>query len=278
MAPRGGVANLQQQLACTPTVLLFDNIVPSGSYTPVPAGYGGLQYANLDVFDARDFPGTGIATGDVSPSFTIGNADGLPFAISVTSGTFDLQSLYATLYDGNPGPQITVVARANTGAQKSINLVSATGGAGPVLVQFGPDFQGVTTVTFTISAEYTVVLDNLAVAVPSLSSTVCGGGDPWFNSFTGMRFPFDGVPGQSFNLVSEQSHQVNALFVAEANPRHSALHGVSTGTWMQKVRLGYFLHHMRVCPCSASPRFQITLVCTCVRLPWRQSGMHLTER
>ena len=65
---------------------------------------------------------------------------------------------------------------------------------------------------------------------------ISGGGDPWFTSFDGVRFPFHGVPGQVFNLVSEECHLINALFVAEANPKHSAMHGVSTGTWMAQVR------------------------------------------
>lgn len=82
VAPRAGTMHLQTQLACSSTVLMFDNIVASGSFTPVPAGYGGLQYTqNLLLFDAREFSGTGAGTGDVSPYFTIGNGDGQVFAL-----------------------------------------------------------------------------------------------------------------------------------------------------------------------------------------------------
>jgi hypothetical protein len=70
-----------------------------------------------------------------------------------------------------------------------------------------------------------------------LSSLLHAGGDPLFTSFNGIRYPFHGVPGQIFNIVSENYHQMNALFTAETNPRISALHGLSTGTWMTEVRV-----------------------------------------
>ena len=66
---------------------------------------------------------------------------------------------------------------------------------------------------------------------------MCAGGDPWFTSFDGIRYPFHGVPGQIFNIISEEHHQMNALFTAETNPKISALHGLSTGTWMTEVQL-----------------------------------------
>lgn len=142
--------------------------------------------------------------------------------------------------------------------------------ANPILATFPASFQALTSVHFT--SDRNVVLDDITLNLNCVPVTT-GGGDPWFTSFDGMRFPFDGVPGKAFNLVSERSHQLNVLFVAEANPRHSALHGVSTGTWMQKVR----------------PRFPWPLYTTWgsnivvphshtfARLPWPQFGIALTD-
>lgn len=41
-----------------------------------------------------------------------------------------------------------------------------------------------------------------------------GKGDPQFHGLDGRTFYFDGVPGKIFNIITEQDHQLNALFSA----------------------------------------------------------------
>src|SRR5271169_6549433 len=83
------------------TLLTFDNL-PAGNplsinFPQVPDGYGGLNWNNFAVADGLDFsPDTGYYTGVVSPNNVIFNEFGNPASVSISSGLFDLDSVYLT--------------------------------------------------------------------------------------------------------------------------------------------------------------------------------------
>ena len=232
-------ANLQAATrACQApaTVINFDDLPATGtSGALLPASYentAGLQLTGFGYINGASFPNSGYVNGVTSVPNDGFSLFGTVATITSTAGVFDLVSiqLTAAFTTGN-----TVLITGFIGATVVATTTFTLSEANPILATFPASFQALTSVTFTSGNLEQVVLDDITLNQNCVPVTT-GGGDPWFTSFDGMRFPFDGVPGKAFNLVSEQSHQLNVLFVAEANPRHSALHGVSTGTWMQKVR------------------------------------------
>ena len=55
-------------------------------------------------------------------------------------------------------------------------------------------------------------------------------GDPHFKGFDGRPFDFQGHAGNSYNLISEQEHQLNAKFVSEPE---------SARTWLGELVLKF---------------------------------------
>lgn len=94
----GGLSAAKAQL------LTFDSL--PGNQTPVPAGYGGLNWNNFDYLDSSTMIASGYVNGTVSPSRVAYNAFGTQASVTSAS-TFDLTSLYLTAA-WNDGLSVTI--------------------------------------------------------------------------------------------------------------------------------------------------------------------------
>jgi hypothetical protein len=163
------------------TLLTFDDL-PSGTpsnpdFAVVPNGYGGLNWDNFGVLDGLAAePSYGYYTGVVSPNNVAFNLYGSPASISVSSGSFDLESAYLTsALNSVPTKQIQV--QGFVGGTLVYNNIYTVNNQGPTLINF--DYVGIQSVTF-ISGNQEFAMDNLTVSVPEPETlgfwTVCAAG------------------------------------------------------------------------------------------------------
>jgi hypothetical protein len=173
------------------TLLTFDDL-PSGTpsnpdFAVIPNGYGGLNWDNFGVLDGLAAePSYGYYTGVVSPNNVAFNLDGFPASISVSSGSFDLESAYLTsALNSVPIKQFQVQGFA--GGAVVYNNIYTVNNQGPTLINF--DYVGIQSVTFT-SGNQEIAMDNLTVSVPESDTlgfwTVCAAG---FALKFGLRRP-----------------------------------------------------------------------------------------
>lgn len=120
------------------TLLTFDEL---SSYSPIPNGYGGLNWANMYVLDKDYHPGSGYANGTVSGNNVAFNAYG---EMASTSGsTFDFNSAYLTAAWNN-GLSITIAGYLDGVEKYQQTVVVDT--TSPTLFVF--NYYGVDQVTF----------------------------------------------------------------------------------------------------------------------------------
>ncbi|HWY32427.1 MAG TPA: hypothetical protein VNX46_16815 [Candidatus Acidoferrum sp.] len=163
------------------TLLTFDHLstgaVPGLDHTVVPNGYGGLSWDNFGALDGLAAGHSyGYYTGVVSPNNVAFNMYGDSASISVSSGSFDLESAYLTsALNSVPIQQIQV--QGFVGGTVVYNNICTVNNYGPTLINF--DYVGIQSVTFT-SGSQQFAMDNLAVSVPEPDTlgfwTVCAAG------------------------------------------------------------------------------------------------------
>ncbi len=138
--------------------LTFDDLSPGEFSSPIPNGYGSLQWNNFGVFNGSIRPVTeGYRTGNVSPPNVAFNDFGDPASISIT-GTFTLNSAHLTSAGVNQGVRV----QGFVGTKLAYDNSYAVTPAGPVLANF--NYVGVSRVTFTASAGSQFVMDNLVIS------------------------------------------------------------------------------------------------------------------
>jgi hypothetical protein len=128
------------------TLIDFDSGVPN--FSPVPNGYGGLNWSNFYGLDTSVYEPSGYVNGVVSSNFVVYNAWGNPASFS-NSSTFTFNSAYLTAA-WNDGLQITV--QGFVGGLGGTQLDSTTltvNTSGPTLETF--NWSGIDTVLFTSS-------------------------------------------------------------------------------------------------------------------------------
>jgi len=87
----GGFAN------AAPVTLNFDDLPAPGNASPVPNGYGGMNWYNMEYMQHDSQPGTGYDKGMFSPESVASNGWGLPALVSsADGGEFDFLSAYLT--------------------------------------------------------------------------------------------------------------------------------------------------------------------------------------
>ena len=74
-------------------VLTFEGLA---DVSPIPNGYGGLNWDNFSVLDAAVYPNSGYAHGTVSASMVAFNSFANPASVSAPSGTFTFHGAYLT--------------------------------------------------------------------------------------------------------------------------------------------------------------------------------------
>ncbi len=122
----------------------------------VPTGYGGnagISFgspSSAGAFVAADAsPGSPYAKAAVSGDTVAINRGGEPVTVAASTGTFDLNSLYATGLATNP-VELTITGHRDgspvPGARQTVTLQP---GADPQLLEFGAAFAGVDKVVFT---------------------------------------------------------------------------------------------------------------------------------
>ncbi len=192
------VALTIQPAAVPATTLTFDNL-PSASESPIPNGYGGLDWSNFDYLDSStDIPISGYSHGTVSAPNVAFNAFGEPASVSGTTFNFigaDLTGAWnnglAITVDGYDQnvlvDQETVVVNTNT----------------PTWFEF--DFNGITDLVFSssggVSAGYDgsgtqFALDNFtysALADPNI--TIAAGGSYQIGTSSADTVLFSGSAG-----------------------------------------------------------------------------------
>jgi hypothetical protein len=172
-------------------LLTFDDLPPGAfpapGFTAVPNGYGGLNWDNFGVLDGLELdPGYGYNAGVVSPNNVAFNLYGDSASISVSSGSFDLESAYLTsALNSVPIQQIQV--QGFIGGTVVYNNIYTVNNQGPTLINF--DYVGIQSVTLT-SGSQQFAMDNLTVSVPEPDTlgfwTVCAAG---FALKFGLRRP-----------------------------------------------------------------------------------------
>jgi hypothetical protein len=153
-------------------VIHFDDL-PGTTLSPVPNGYRGLTWNNVNFIDAHAVTGSGYRAAMVSPNQAAINAWGNPAAIT-SSGSFNLVSAYVTAaWNDNLQLEVRGYASGSLAYDRTYTL-SATA---PTLIRF--NYAGVNRVEFASSGGTThagyngtgtqFAIDNLAVA-PATSS------------------------------------------------------------------------------------------------------------
>lgn len=155
------------------TIITFDDLPftgPTGA-TPVPNGYGGLNWNNFGELDGLSLPTSyGYHTGVVSPNNVAYNFFGEPATISDPSGVFDLESAYLT-FALNLDSSLNVEVRGYNGAALLYDNTYTVTRSGPTLVDF--NYAGVNKVTFSSSPEgQEFAMDNVDITVPDKNCTL----------------------------------------------------------------------------------------------------------
>ena len=87
----GGLAH------AAPVTITFDDLPAPGNAAPVPNGYGGMNWYNMEYMQHDSQPGTGYDKGMVSPENVASNGWDLPVLVSSADGSeFDFLSAYLT--------------------------------------------------------------------------------------------------------------------------------------------------------------------------------------
>jgi hypothetical protein len=164
-------------------ILTFDELpgtAPTGWLTQVPANYGGLQWRFFYYTEASRAPApSGYVNGVVSPGKAVysGYADWAPAVLSVTHGTFDLNSAYVTAawQDG-----VTLEAQGFKGGRLIYDTGYTINAVTPSLINF--NYLGIDQVSFyyyggTVHPGYQgfgpmFVIDNLNVTIVPEPSTL----------------------------------------------------------------------------------------------------------
>jgi hypothetical protein len=141
-------------------------VIPGLNYGIIPNGYGGFLWNNFDVLDAAIRPPTeDYNIGMVSPNNVAFNPFGAPSSITVSSGSFDLDSAYLTcsVYQYPLDLQVEGF-HGTTLLYNNTYMLNVS----PTLVNL--NYLGVDRVSFTPPPDKILVMDNLMVTVPEPSA------------------------------------------------------------------------------------------------------------
>lgn len=154
------------------TNLTFDGLAtatqPGGEqYSPIPNGYGGLQWNNWDVINVNTVQqkSSGYHTGLISPNNVAFNPYGDSASFSAT-GLFDFDSAYLTsAFDKST----TVEIEGFSGLTRIYDHIYTITSNAPTLINF--DYLNVSEVEFVTQGSDWVIVDNLTIGAPDDTDT-----------------------------------------------------------------------------------------------------------
>lgn len=140
-------------------LLTFDSLNAGTDGSPIPAGYGYLNWNNFYALDGVDYGLSGYQYGVISPKDVAFNAYGNPASIS-SQYLFVLNSAYLTAAWENMQVQVKGYFLNKLVYTRVYNINTST----PTLVRFPPNVL-VTDVVFTSSNNSQFAMDNLSVKI-----------------------------------------------------------------------------------------------------------------
>lgn len=161
------------QVAATTTTLTFDDLPTAlqpggGLYSPIPNGYGGLQWNNFDVMNVTSVQqqSSGYHTGLISPNNVAFDVEGNPAAISSTK-LFDLYSAYLT---STFVPSSVIEIQGFRGATEVYDNSYTITSNGPTFINF--NYDNVDQVKFVTPSDHFFVVDDMTINAPDEADTL----------------------------------------------------------------------------------------------------------